>query len=90
MKRIVIVWLIGTPLYLIVAGTEDAHVSREMPERDAHRAAPTWQAADAWKPAFDRAIQSQIDTETAGFDFFYQCVRRIWAPTSERSRAQQG
>lgn len=51
---------------------------------------PSWQCAQSWPAALDGAIRGQIVSDQSAFDFFNQCVRRIWAPTSERSRAQQG
>ncbi len=78
----------GTGRVLIVGGKAGADLGMLETEGDA--AAADWQLADTWQRAFDRAIQGHIDAEMTGFDFFYKCVKRAWAPTSDRSRGQQG
>jgi hypothetical protein len=49
-----------------------------------------WQSAAAWPVKLGVAMRGHIISDRADFAFFTKCVSRIWAPTSERSRGQQG
>ncbi|WP_342642098.1 hypothetical protein [Rhodoligotrophos ferricapiens] len=49
-----------------------------------------WQDASRWLGAIEQSIKGEILVDPEDFAFFTSCVARIWVPTSERSRAQQG
>lgn len=52
--------------------------------------AAAWFTPDQWLSRFDQALVRSLWIDEDEFRFFSQCVGKIWLPTSERSRKQQG
>jgi hypothetical protein len=84
----------GRPNLLCLAGNGDGRDRLDLSglyrEIGGEIAGAAWQGAAAWAGKFGAAIQGHIMADPAEFGFFTRCVARIWAPTSERSRGQQG
>ncbi|MGF7160607.1 hypothetical protein FHS85_002238 [Rhodoligotrophos appendicifer] len=79
----------GTPgrVVLLAQGQETSR-GRSLAVKFSHT--ENWQDAETWLPSIDRAIKGQLFVAPEDFAFFMHCVAKVWVPTSERSRSQQG